>query len=380
MPHVNYLDPAKYSQTEKEVIFDLENHFSKDAQYISNTMLKEYVVFKGWHAGSQELKSLIFAYEKLGFRRKYFSSFENSGENIRSDGKEIILSVGFQTLKKIPEEKKADLKYFYQLLKIRNYSVSSRKAYVGNLRRLEKWLYFEKTISLREMNNDILADYAEALLDRGASNVALKILRSALLLYFDEVLKLRVDFPVISRIRPYRRLPEILTKIEIEKILSVTKNQKHFFILTFLYGSGLRVSEVVKLKKKDIDWENLTLQVRQGKGKKDRFSVFSERFLTQLSEYCKNLQGNWLFPSEANKEKPLTIRTIQRIFKNSLRKAGIAKEVSCHSLRHSFATHLLENGTDLRVIQKLLGHNNIRTTTIYTRVSKKTITGVKSPL
>ena len=158
MPHVNYLDPVKFSQTERQVIFDLENHFSKDAQFISNAMLQEYIGFKGWHSGSQELISLISAYEKLSFSREYLRNFKNSCENIHSDGKENTLSPGFETLKKIPEEKKADLKYFYQLLKIRNYSVSSRKAYIGNLRRLEKWLYFEKNISLRELNNDILAD------------------------------------------------------------------------------------------------------------------------------------------------------------------------------------------------------------------------------
>ncbi|MFW6247119.1 MAG: tyrosine-type recombinase/integrase [bacterium] len=187
---------------------------------------------------------------------------------------------------------------------------------------------------------------------------------------------------VINLIRPpkNRKLPVILSQQEVYKILNCLTNLKHRALLFLTYSAGLRVSEVVKLKVADIDRERMLIHIKQGKGSKDRYSLLSRVALKELNKYVNNNKLNkWLF-SGAKKGKHITIRSAQKIFKNACKKVKIKKDVSIHSLRHSFSTHLLEKGTDLRYIQELLGHKSSRTTEIYTHVSKKDIMNIISPL
>jgi len=161
-------------------------------------------------------------------------------------------------------------------------------------------------------------------------------------------------------------------------MLENTNNIKHNLIIKLLYGCGLRVGEVVNLNARDIDFDRELIHVRLAKGRKDRFVKIPGSVDKDLRNYLGLLQGEILFPS--NRTGKLTIESIQEIVKQSAKRAGIKKRVYPHLLRHSFATHLLENGTDLRIIQKLLGHSDIKTTQIYTQISQASIKNVKSPL
>jgi len=167
---------------------------------------------------------------------------------------------------------------------------------------------------------------------------------------------------------------------EVAKILSSVDNVKHKAILMIVYSAGLRVGEVGKLKPEDIDNPRMLIHIRGAKGRKDRYTMLSETALEFLRQYWKeNRPQKWLFPGQ-NKERYITTRTVEKIFTNARDAAKILKPVTVHSLRHSFATHLLETGTDLRYIQEILGHKSSKTTEIYTHVSTKDIGRIKSPL
>jgi site-specific recombinase XerD len=171
----------------------------------------------------------------------------------------------------------------------------------------------------------------------------------------------------------------ILNRKEINKIIEVTDNKKHNLILTITYGAGLRVSEVVNLKVKDVDTNNLTLHIKKAKGKKDRITIIPEKIKDDLEMIINSKKPDeYVFPSERGGK--LTTRTVQKIFTNAMKNAEIRKDATFHSLRHSFATHLLENGVDVRYVQELLGHQNIRTTQRYTQVTNPKLRDIKSPL
>jgi site-specific recombinase XerD len=161
-------------------------------------------------------------------------------------------------------------------------------------------------------------------------------------------------------------------------MLAKTLNIKHNLILRLLYGCGLRVSEIVNLRKKDINFKEGLIKVKLSKGKKDRFVKIPYSIVDELKNYCALEKSEILFYS--NKGGNLTKDTIQKIVLSSAKKAGIKKRVYPHLLRHSFATHLLEQGTDLKIIQKLLGYSSIKTTQIYTQISQASIKNIKSPL
>ncbi|MDD5770604.1 MAG: tyrosine-type recombinase/integrase [Candidatus Gracilibacteria bacterium] len=179
--------------------------------------------------------------------------------------------------------------------------------------------------------------------------------------------------------RETKRLPIVLSKDEILKIIEITTNQKHKLLLSLSYASGLRVSEIIDLKVGDINLEELTIHIKGAKGNKDRITIFSQKLKNDLGKIILYKEKNdYIIESERGGK--LTSRTAQIIFKNSLKKAGIKKEATFHSLRHSFATHLLEKGTDIRYIQELLGHSSIKTTQIYTKVMNPNLKNISSPL
>lgn len=152
-------------------------------------------------------------------------------------------------------------------------------------------------------------------------------------------------------------------------------------MVSLMYSSGLRVSEVVKIRIADIDLAQYALMVRQGKGKKDRLTILSEKQMRLLREFMGAKEGrDFLFDSAQRPGKALAVRSLQKVVEVAVRRAGVKSGASAHSLRHSFATHLLEGGTDLRHIQKLLGHEHIRTTQTYTHVAKRSLRQIQSPL
>ena len=182
------------------------------------------------------------------------------------------------------------------------------------------------------------------------------------------------------RPRQPRRLPVVLSKEEIKKMFMLETNCKHRLLLMMVYASGLRVSEVVSLTRKDVDISRQIINIKDGKGDKDRCSLMSETVIKALAEYYPRYEvTDWLF-SGADPGKHLSIRSAQHIFEHALKKAKIGKAATIHSLRHSFATHLLEGGTDIRYIQKLLGHSSIVTTERYTHVARRKALSIRSPL
>ena len=249
--------------------------------------------------------------------------------------------------------------------------------------------------SAREVNTQDIKDYLLYLKAKNYSNTSLNNVISALKFYYQQVLKRKLFFN-IHRPKKEKFLPVVLSKQEIIRIINSTNNLKHKLILSLLYGSGLRVSEVVKLKISDLDIDNKTILIKASKGNKDRFSLLSEQSIKLLKIYLDNTNKRPLAVPfvadrrsrvkggmggfEKDKLFPLTQRTIQKLFTQAKNKADINKQATCHSLRHSFATHLLDKGVDIRYIQKLLGHKDIKTTQGYTQVSQHFLHNIKSPL
>jgi site-specific recombinase XerD len=184
---------------------------------------------------------------------------------------------------------------------------------------------------------------------------------------------------LVKRPKKDGRLPPVLSKPEVRKIIGAAGNIKHRLLLTIVYSAGLRVSEAAALKMADIDFQRKLILVRQGKGRKDRCAPLAGNAAALLGEYLLYAPGKWLFPGQ-DIESHLSVRSAQKIFEHAALKAGIPRPVSIHSLRHSFATHLLESGTDIRYIQELLGHSSVKTTQRYTHVALRGPLGIRSPL
>lgn len=204
--------------------------------------------------------------------------------------------------------------------------------------------------------------------------------RSAIRFFYKKVLKLNWDDESIPAMKRDRTLPTVLTREEINAIIDVTPNLKHKAMIATMYSSGLRVSEVIHLHYDDISRTNMTIHVRQTKGRVDRYTILSQKNLDLLTEYwfeCGRPR-EILFPSSWTGEY-LDKASVNQFFKASAKRAGIERRVSSHSCRHSFASHLFEDGTDIHYIQSLLGHVDPRSTEVYLHVSNKTLLGIKSP-
>lgn len=202
---------------------------------------------------------------------------------------------------------------------------------------------------------------------------------NAVKFYFEQVLKREKFFFDIPRPKKPSILPKTINTSDIKKIFDVTTNLKHNTMLKLCYGMGLRVSEIVNLKTSDIDSKNMQVLIEQSKGKKDRYVNLPETILEQLRTYYVEYKPQkYLFEGQYGDK--YSIRSAQKVFKEALKKAKINKVVGIHGLRHSFATHLLEAGTDISFIQEFLGHNDIKTTLRYTHVSKQILKKIKSPL
>ena len=200
---------------------------------------------------------------------------------------------------------------------------------------------------------------------------------SAVKFFYQNVLGHRLQINFMKR---PKRLPEVLTKEETIAILNQINNPKHRLLIETIYGCGLRVSEASALKKQDIRFDENILMIRQAKGRKDRVVMLPKAIAYRLKSYIDARSDSNPYVFDSARGGHITIRTIQCILKSAIKKARITKNIHVHTLRHSYATHLLENGTDIRIIQRLLGHNDVRTTEIYTHISNAFIKSVKSPL
>jgi len=203
---------------------------------------------------------------------------------------------------------------------------------------------------------------------------------SAIRFLYNKVLREPRLIEETARPRKERKLPAVLSREAVRRLLASVGNTKHIAVLMLVYSAGLRVSEVVNLRPDDLDEERGLIRVRGGKGRKDRYTVLSNVAMQAVKAYQSSYPtGPWLFPG-AEPIRHLTTRTVEKVLETARLKAGIPQHFSVHALRHSFATHLLEAGTDLRYIQELLGHSSSKTTEIYTHVSRKVIGKIVSPL
>ena len=252
-------------------------------------------------------------------------------------------------------------------LKLKGYSKQTLKSYT---------YYVEKFIESQKSPREFLLN----LIEKEKSNDTIRSASFSIKFYLNILKKedSSIDQLILNlpNSKKEKKLPEILSKEEINKMIKVTTNLIHRAVIQTGYASGLRVSEIVNLKWSDIDSDRKTIHIKQAKGKKDRIVMLAEK-VKQTLDSLEN-SGDYLF--KTNRGKKYSKRTIQKILENAGKKAHIQKRVTPHTLRHSFATHLLENGTDIRYIRDLLGHSDINTTLIYTKVSNRDISKIKSPI
>ena len=260
---------------------------------------------------------------------------------------------------------------------VRNYSPCTIRTYISLLAQLS--IYYQcspEHLSLSQIKRYLYYCVNE----KGLANSSINQIISAVKILFQDVLQREWEPLKIKRPRKEKKLPVVFSKEEISLLLRSVFNIKHKAILSTAYATGMRLSELRMLVFSDIDADRMQIHVRSGKGKKSRMTLLSERLLEQLREYYKIFRPrNYLFEG-ATRGEPISARTIQQVFKQCLKRSGITKPLNFHCIRHSFATHLLEAGTNLRMIQQLLGHNSLKTTTVYLHVSHFDARAVANPL
>ncbi len=266
---------------------------------------------------------------------------------------------------------------FDRWLRSKRYSESTIKIYTESIK---SFLLFFNTRPVSEISTEDIVTYNnDYILKNKLSSSYQNQIVNAVKLFFRTIDNKKLNPDLIHRPKREKLLPNVLSKEEVKMILGALRNTKHRIMLSLIYSCGLRRSELLNLKPVDIDSKRNIIIIRQSKGKKDRIVPLSEKILAMLREYYKSYKPKiWLFEGQHPNE-PYDERSLASVLRLALQKSGIKKPVSLHWLRHSYATHLLESGTDLRYIQELLGHNSSKTTEIYTHVSTKDIQKIKSP-
>ncbi len=266
---------------------------------------------------------------------------------------------------------------FKRWLSSKRYSENTIKTYTDALKTFLKY-YHNKPIE-QITNEDIIAFNNDYILKNKLSTSFQNQVVNSIKLFYRQIQGANINVELVHRPKREKLLPNVLSKEEIKQILNAPTNIKHKAMLSLIYACGLRRSELLNLKPNDIDSKRGVIIIRQAKGKKDRIAPLSEKIVEMLREYYKTYKpATWLFEGQTMNEK-YDERSLASVLKRALEKTNISKPVTLHWLRHSYATHLLENGTDLRYIQELLGHKSSKTTEIYTHVSTKNIQNIKSP-
>jgi site-specific recombinase XerD len=295
-------------------------------------------------------------------------------------GEPVILSLKGSNKDRKDEEKgkKAVISSkFTRYLEYRGYSEQTIRSYTVHVRNFLEVFGGDDLagIDYSDIREYIIGYIGSRNLSRSYQNQMI----NAIKIYFDVVYRRVLTSLELPRPRKSRKLPEVFSKEEVGRILEVTINRKHKVIISLIYGTGIRLSEAVYLRIEDIDEGRGVINIRGGKGRKDRVVILPGNLLELIKEYRREyIPKEYLFEGQGGGR--YSPRSIQNVVKKAIAKAGIVKCASVHTLRHSFATHLLESGVDLRYIQELLGHKSSRTTEIYTHISNDRIRGIKSPL
>jgi integrase/recombinase XerD len=287
-----------------------------------------------------------------------------------NDGVKRLSKRGDEGFRNCPEE---------YSLKIRELQMSERtlKTYQNAF---EDFINYYKDIDLNAIDDKMILEFMRHLvIERKVSESYQNQVINSIKFYYEKVLRGKRKTYLIDRPKKEKKLPTVLNEAETRLLLNATDNLKHKAILMMAYSSGLRLGELINLKIKDIDSKRMQVRVEQAKGKKDRYTILSNKMLAVLREYFVRYKPKeWLF--EGEKGGQYSARSVQKVATAAIKKAGITKKASIHTLRHTFGTHLLENGTDLRYIQSLMGHESSKTTEIYTHITTKGFDQIKNPL
>ena len=353
------------------------------AQNIQNRLLRIYFVYN---------RALIQDIKKISLIRWYSSENcwtlpynEQNVESLQKLAQAYGLKWEYELISKtegLPRQPKhanylrCPNEYVEKLKELR-YSINTQNVYCDLF---EEFINFYSERKAEDITEEEIISFLRYLVnDRKISTSCQNQSINAIKFYYERVLGGKRKIYLIERPRKETFLPEVLSEEEIASILKTITNIKHKALIMTIYSGGLRISEVINLKVKDIDSQRMQIRVSQSKGKKDRYTLLSQKTLLTLRQYFAEYKPKeWLFEGEGGGQ--YTDSSIYKIFKTALTNAKIKKKVSIHSLRHSFATHLLENGTDLRYIQNLLGHSSSKTTEIYTHITNKGFDQIKNPL
>lgn len=291
-------------------------------------------------------------------------------------GREDYKTVGLYDGKIVGREDLVPVE-FIKTMTLKNYAPNTIRTYKSMM---QEFLEYYRDLDPAKITEVQIRDYLLHLIEERDVSISYQNQSiNAIKFYYEQVLGRPVKTYYIQRPKRGRVLPNVLSEEEVSLIIKSTENLKHRAILSMLYSSGLRLSELINLKLKDIDSKRMVINVRHGKGNKDRMSLLSEKVLTLLREYfLKYKPREWLFEGQFGEQYSPT--SVQKLFRQAAQRAGIKKKATVHTLRHSFATHLLERGTDLRYIQSFLGHQSSKTTEIYTHITKRGIEKIRSPL
>ena len=350
---------------------------------------KNYQFIVGEHHG----RSVIFVYFSFDFLLKEelkqkFSTAKWSVSkkcwylpDVNSIRKEIGMmpktEVGKVVMNQIHPVNLDALRRMHELLLLKSYSANTIRIYCTEFSQL---LYLLKDKHIDALTPEHLRSYFLYCVNQNLSENMIHSRMNAVKFYFEQVLhREKIFFEEIPRPQKKLSLPKVFSKGEIAKLFDQVNNPKHALMLKLCYGMGLRVSEIVNLKITNIDSGRMLVHIENAKGKKDRYVTLPSSILDDLRRYYRVYRPKtYLFEGQYGGQ--YAIRSVQAVFKDAMRKAKINKTVGIHGLRHSYATHLLECGTDMFFIQKLLGHKDIKTTEIYAKVSNRQIGNIKSPL
>lgn len=314
---------------------------------------------KGWHGlFSKE----VYDYIRNNFGKDYDIQIKSEEKVIDFNNEDVKIN---KKIEKKDEKNKILIEKYVKYLENKRYSINTIKSYVMHVENLINQMGEE---NISTITNDTIDEYTNKEIVKGnySSSYQNQMINAIKQFYYINYNK-NLEINKIERPKSPKKLPSVLSKQEIISILNSISNLKHKTILSLIYSGGLRISEAVNIEIKDIDSNRMLINIRGGKGKKDRNIGLSEKILSMLKEYYKSYKpSKYIFEGEGGEK--YSSRSIQAVFQKAKKKAGINKDATVHTLRHSYATHLHEAGTDIRFIQELLGHSSSKTTEIYTHV------------
>ncbi len=350
-----------------------------DVDYIKRIPERRYdQVFRRWLIPNDKelLDRLITHYEGRGV--KVINRLAKKDVSIYNLQKVSLEDSISKLISKFPVDLHPILKKYTDGMIRMSYRLNSISLYV---RAFGKFCQYVGVENFEKVTDKDVNSYISMLVKKGITESLHNIIVSAIKLYYEKIVySEHIEISRVERPRGSKYLPTILSAQEVDRMLRTMDNIKHIAIAYFLYGSGLRLSEVLNLRVQDVYWDRNQLLIKDSKGKKDRYNPIGERIKELLVLYYEEFKPEyWLFEGQQAKQQ-YSRSSVSKIISRAAKKAGISRKVTPHTLRHCYATHLLDNGTDVRLIQELLGHKDIKTTLIYTHITNQTMNNIQSPL